>query len=312
MTQLQPRLCLIFLLVVALVNGHGNMVKPFAWWDANQHGWFYDENGKDADVGCCTLDLPQDTVFTNQTGRCPDCMKMWFTAKTEIPGEATLGSGMSQPEVLCIGQEAENDPDEMAKKPWSAPGTAFIHSPCGTLGAAPNGCKDDGVGEFGECCGESCGKFAMGGNAENYEWPNMPVTEWAAGSFQEVAWFVHANHAGGYSYRLCKMPKGGISEVTEECFQQIPMEFVGKEQWVEYRIDANTGKRTKLQAKQTHAGTYPEGSMWRANPLLPDREEGGSQDYGMGHVIDYVEVPADLEPGEYILSHRRDTSEIHQ
>ena len=90
------------------------------------------------------------------------------------------------------------------------------------------------------------------------------------------------------------------------------MEFVGKEQWVEYRIDANTGKRTKLQAKQTHAGTYPEGSMWRANPLLPDREEGGSQDYGMGHVIDYVEVPADLEPGEYILSHRLDASEIHQ
>ena len=302
--MIQSHLCVILLQVFALVHGHGNMVKPLAWWDEEQDGWFYDEDGKDANLGCCTLSLPQDTVFTNQTGKCPDCMKMWFTPQTEITGEVTLPWDMSQPEVLCIGQEADNDPDEMAKKPWSAPGTAFIYSPCGTLGGAPNGCNDDGEGEFGECCGDSCGKFAMGDNAENYEWPDMPITEWTAGSFQEVAWFVHANHAGGYSYRLCKMPNGGISEVTEECFQQTPMEFVGNEQWVEYRIDRDTGKRTKLQALQTHSGTYPEESMWRANPLLPDREDGGSQDYGMGHVIDYVEVPADLEPGEYIVSHR--------
>ena len=231
-------------------------------------------------------------------------MKMWFTAQTEIPGEVTLPLEMSQPEVLCIGQEAENDLDEMAKKPWSAPGTAFMISPCGNLGAAPNGCKDDGEGEFGECCGESCGKFAMGDNAENYEWPDMPITEWTAGSYQEVAWWVGANHAGGYSYRLCKMPDEGINKVTEECFQQSPLQFVGDEQWVEYYVDRNTGKRAKVQALQTTTGTYPEGSMWRANPLLPYREQGGSKDYGKGHVIDYVEVPGDLEPDEYVLSHR--------
>ena len=144
----------------------------------------------------------------------------------------------------------------------------------------------------------------MGDNAENYEWPEMPTTRWKAGSIQEVAWYVGANHAGGYSYRLCKMPDGGISEVTEECFQQTPLEFVAGKQWVEYNIDKDTGKRTKLKARQTHSGTYPEGSIWRANPLLPEREDGGSQDYGIGHVIDYVEVPADLEPGKYIISHR--------
>ena len=148
----------------------------------------------------------------------------------------------------------------------------------------------------------------MGDNAENYDWPNMPTTRWTAGSFQEVAWHVHANHAGGYLYRLCKMPEGGISEVTEECFQQTPLEFAGGKQWVEYRIDKFTGKRTKVKPRQTRSGTYPEGSMWRANPLLPEREAGGSQDYGIGHVIDYVEVPADLEPGKYVVSHRSNTS----
>ena len=37
--------------------------------------------------------------------------------------------------------------------------------------------------------------------------------------FQEVKWYVSANHAGGYSYRLCKMPERGIKDLTEECFQ---------------------------------------------------------------------------------------------
>ena len=74
----------------------------------------------------------------------------------------------------------------------------------------------------------------MGDMAENYEWPSMPITEWNSGSYQEVAWYVDANHAGGYSYRLCKIQEEGIGGLTEECFQQTPLDFVGDEQWVEY------------------------------------------------------------------------------
>ena len=37
--------------------------------------------------------------------------------------------------------------------------------------------------------------------------------------FNQVKWYVSANHAGGYSYRLCKMPERGIKDLTEECFQ---------------------------------------------------------------------------------------------
>ena len=39
----------------------------------------------DNGVGCGVLDLP-DSEFVEVTGDPPDCMKMWFTAKTEIPG----------------------------------------------------------------------------------------------------------------------------------------------------------------------------------------------------------------------------------
>ena len=105
---------------------------------------------------------------------------------------------------------------------------------------------------------------------------------------QEVAWYADANHAGGYSYRLCRMPDGGIRDVTEECFQQTQLDFVGDIQYVEYnKHKGNPGKRDKLTALQTTEGTFPAGSMWRANPLLAYRGEGGSSSYGKGHIIDY-------------------------
>merc|ERR1712080_221459 len=45
----------------------------------------------------------------------------------------------------------------------------------------------------------------------------------------------------------------------------------------------------------------------RQNPLRPHMEEGGSDDYGHGQVIDNVKVPAGLEPGEYVLGFRWDS-----
>ena len=287
-----------------LVNGHGNMVKPFAWWDTQKIGWWWDEYGNHSDVGCGNLDLPP-TEYEELTGNPPDCPKMWFTSDATLPEdqEPTIPDFISQPEVKCIGQSGENDPGKLATFPWSAPGATPVWSPCGTLGG---NCSTGEENEsFADCCGDSCGGFALGDNAENYVWPDIPITDWVAGSYQEVAWYAEANHAGGYSYRLCKMPEGGISEVTEECFQQTPLDFVGDEQWVEYNKDkGNPGKRTKLTALQTNVGTFPVGSTWRANPLLPYREEGGSSSYGKGHIIDNVEVPDDLQHGEYVLSFR--------
>ena len=63
---------------------------------------------------------------------------------------------------------------------------------------------------------------------------------------------MNANHAGGYSYRLCKMNHAGIQHLTEECFQvcfsfrvvfftkirktfqEMPLNFAGEHQWVVY------------------------------------------------------------------------------
>ena len=294
-------LCIALLLLTCnLANGHGNMVQPMAWWDENQAGWNWDENGNSNHLGCGVLDLPTDTEFNQvNDGKDPDCFTHWFNNQVRIPGDATLPEDMLQPEVECVGQAGAKD-----DHPWYAPGTAPVFGPCGSAGGMPLGCNNDGEGSFGDCCSNNCDSYAMGDNAENYEWPAMPITEWKAGSFQEVAWHVQANHAGGYSYRLCKMPQGGIGDLTEECFQQNPLEFVSDVQWVQYNKDKNTGLRTELVALQTTAGTFPEGSMWRANPLLPKKEEGGSSDYGVGTIIDDVKVPTNLEPGQYVVSLR--------
>ena len=299
-------LCItLFLQLFTLITGHGNMVLPMAWWDKDHVGWGYDtsNNGYSTQIGCNVLDLPRDTEFDAQASskQESDCMQYWFTNDVQIPGNATLPPEMSQPENTCNGNAGSNN---QLKKPWNAPGTAPVHGPCGTLGGMPNGCNADGEGTYGDCCTENCGIFALGNNTENYPWPDMPVTEWFAGFHHEVAWLVTANHGGGYSYRLCPMPEGGISELTEECFQQTPLDFVGDKQWVNYEIDRETGHRTEVEALQTTEGTFPKGSMWRANPLLPKGEEGGSEEYGYGHIIDHVEVPADLEPGEYVVSFR--------
>ena len=46
--------------------------------------------------------------------------------------------------------------------------------------------------------GDHCDAFALGKNAEEYDWSDVdvPVATWMAGSVVEVQWYVSANHAG--------------------------------------------------------------------------------------------------------------------
>ena len=152
--------CALLFPLSVLVHGHGNMVRPCAWWDANKIGWYFLENGDESMVGCGTLNLPPNE-FEQLTDRAPDCARMWFI-KTTLPEgqEPTLPEEMFQPEVKCIGQDAENDTERMKQLPWAAPGRAPVY-PCGNLGGAPNGCDEDGVGSFGDCCGNNPGTILM-------------------------------------------------------------------------------------------------------------------------------------------------------
>ena len=317
---------LTLLALIPLINGHANMVYPYVWSDTERMGWFYDENGEDWKLGCAHVEVPDDFEFpevedlSNYGG--PDCIPMWFNNHVEIPGASTIPYESSQPETTCANQGGADG--VWVSFPWSAPGSAPVYGPCGAMGGSPNGCNNDGLGEFGDCCpnldnGLSCATYAKGWNAHEYEaevgWPHPATTEWKAGSIQDVTMFVRGNHGGGYGYRLCKVPEGGVADVTEECMQNGHLDFFGDKQWVEYYADRGTGYYTELDAKRVNVGTFPTGSMWTEIPFIPQGEENGDDEYGDGHITDKVVVPSNLEPGEYVLSSRYDvkcTAQVYQ
>merc|ERR1712176_982046 len=94
--------------------------------------------------------------------------------------------------------------------------------------------------------------------------PNDQTVLWPAGSHQEVAVSVNANHGGGYAYRLCPKPSA-YHEVTEECFQRGHLRFVGDIQWVQRGGDAKN--RIPIQALRVTEGTHPANSQWTRFPL---------------------------------------------
>ena len=70
-------------------------------------------------------------------------------------------------------------------------------------------------------------------------------TVWKAGSVVEAEFALYVNHAGGYSYRLCKADtRGGI---TEEGCQKVPLEFASDTTEIRY----HDGSRPSFQIPAT-------------------------------------------------------------
>ena len=84
---------------------------------------------------------------------------------------------------------------------------------------------------------------------------------WRRGGVAKPTWFIRANHGGGYSYRLCKYTPG--VNVTEECFQKTPLDFVANGS----RMVWKNGTSLAFSPTLLSVGTTPPGSMWAMNPL---------------------------------------------
>jgi len=310
---------LLAILLPTLAQAHGNMLKPYTWFDIGGN------IGISPGLQCKGV-YPVG-VGGSQQGAC-----MWFNNDTSIPGPPTI----KQNSPLRTYYDTINGYDVFQKMPWRAPGSAKIYSPCGIAGGNPYGCPA-GSADQHECPG---GGFSNGPDARNYSFDRIVVTEWKAGDVVEAAWGIIANHGGGYSYRLCKVPPGGRSEVTEECFQKMPLEFYGDEQYVQY---GEGGQRFAFKANRTRNGTFPKGSQWTKNPIAPCKGimggfgdlkpgcPGGTQFpppapglAGFGElssapgyptfyfsIIDKLKVPK-LEPGDYVLSFRWDCEQTTQ
>merc|ERR1711970_426913 len=226
---------LAFPLIVLLeclyqVSGHGNMVWPPVWLDA------------DAEIG-----ITSGQQCLADGGVVANCM--WFTNYTFIEHAPTLPDEFRTYQDIYI--EGAGYWDIYKEMPWRSPGTAPVFSPCGVAGGNPDGCPSGSMnnGEYQDCPG---GGFGFGPSAEDVEFPRAVTTDWVRGQRAEVGWGIIANHGGGYSYRLCKVPEEGMSAITEECFQQGHLDFAGDMQWVQY---GPGGEKVEFMANRTREGT---------------------------------------------------------
>lgn len=92
-------------------------------------------------------------------------------------------------------------------------------------------------------------------------------TVWQRGTSQEVAFAIHCNHGGGYSYRLCR---SDVGNVTEDCFQQGALKFESDVSWLRYDENLYKGVDIPKQAinnERLIVGTHPAGSEWKRNPV---------------------------------------------
>ena len=142
------------------------------------------------------------------------------------------------------------------------------------------------------------GTSSFGTDARLFDFPQMITTEWQIGSIQDVVWTSTGSHRGGYTYRLCKMPEGGRTAITEECFTKNVLEFATSFTMIKTMNKNGKGKWEKFEQTDLSEGTYPEGSVWR--PV--GRKLKSSTTLRKDSVV----VPSTLAPGDYVLGWRWD------
>lgn len=210
------------------------------------------------------------------------CSKCWFTNGVSIPGKPTLCDRELLTNTMAEeGKQPCTSSDKHQDKPWRAPGTAPISSPCG-----------DYSGQDGT------------------KLPPTARTLWQRGTSVEVAEAITANHGGGYAYRLCPVGEA----LTESCFQSYHLAFADNMTTVRYA----DGRTLDIPAIRTAIGTFPAGSQWTRNPIPKDTAffpapfPGGSGGDWPFSLIDRVVLPKDLSTGDWVLSWRWDCEGTNQ
>merc|ERR1711971_60917 len=234
-------------------------------------------------------------------------------------------AGDATPIEELTSQEAFTEPKETRdfdrcwgncvkyRNPWAAPGQApSLGGGCGVFGGNPLGCpagKDSRPP--GSVCGQAKpigrgnrGTSSFGTDAREFDFPQMITTEWQVGSVQDVVWTSNGGHHGGYTYRLCKMPNGGRTAITEECFTKNVLEFATNFTMIKGMDENGEGSWEKFEQNDLREGTYPAGSVWR--PVGKYLKTAATLRK------DSVVVPATLLPGDYVLGWRWDSANGNQ
>ena len=127
--------------------------------------------------------------------------------------------------------------------PWRAPGYAPVVDACGQAGGKYKQTPVGGDSFF------TTTKLATMGDLGSQVLPKGPaMATWMAGRNAPVTWGMRYNHGGGYAYRLCPADQ----PLTEECFQQIPLDFDRSKQALVW----NNGTRFPIPGIFVDKGTW--------------------------------------------------------
>ena len=298
-------LLLIPFAFLGCVSGHGGVLWPPTW---------------QAGVATPMWKLQGGQAFTDpkvrdpNTGREVDNVWIWLTDQAYTGGIGDEFRGIG-PTTNINKKNPNMRPDDMCRfnckshrNPWAAPGQApVLGGGCGVFGGNPEGCpKGKDTRPPGSKCGQDepigrgiRGTSSFGTDQRLFDFPQMITTDWEIGSIQDVVWYSGGRHRGGYTYRLCKMPEGGRTDITEECFAKNVLEFATN--FTVMKEDGKTwAEGMKFEQTDVKNGTYPEGSVWRPvgfATLQPQLRR------------DKVIVPSNLTPGDYVLGWRWDVAQ---
>jgi hypothetical protein len=211
------------------VSGHGHMLSP-----PSRQG------GTVAMAGQCW-----------QHGQC-----YWFSQPAAIPGKPTLPDY-----ARTFNMNVTSGPKDWTRKmPWRAPGTAPVYgSGCGTAGGGPRAYPNGGA--IARIIKTFAKNVKQGDDSLDALPPLAKPTVWKRGGVEEAIWSMHANHGGGYSYRLCNKKE----TISEECFQRTVLNMSGDTQT--YQIEDDESTRVEIPRVSVTEGTYPPGSMWARVPI---------------------------------------------
>ena len=209
---------LALLAAPALVAAHGNMLYPYAWWDANGTVGVYP--GATCAPGC------GEATGGPKVEGC-EAFCMWFSdftmlddgVKTTLAEDSPLRTYLDI-NIHALDPQAPDAPiDIYGNHPWKHPGKAPVWSPCGIGGGNPRGCFQPGTQNPIPC---PAGAANKGPDARFFAFPDVKTTVWKLGGVAETAWQVNANHGGGYQYRLCPLQTASQPPglpIDEACFQ---------------------------------------------------------------------------------------------
>ena len=256
-------------LCVTLVAGHGSLlyplprggvdrdVEPFAsgGWPKG-HYTCTCTNGTESDGKKC---LPGQSCLWFNQGCTIGCPCSGNGTMSRHPNYSACGTpaistnNAVRTRTINRGATPGSKEDVYRYMPWRAPGSAVPADPCGVAGGDQHGVHQTAGGEYFPT------KHAKIGDHGSKLQPYFSGANWKAGSVVEASWFIQANHAGGYYYRLCPADE----ELSEACFERTPVPW-GSNETI---IRLGDGNESVVNATFLTEGTLPKGSSWKMNPV---------------------------------------------